>query len=110
MTLLDKYYNRNTATNMTDAEKIAFNILADIKGRSGLEDAFNECDEDIQEEIIQEWIDIAQKGIDDVYAVKEYNNLLDDSLQLNALENAGVDNWDGYAIAMEDYNEENPDE
>lgn len=33
---------------------------------------------------------------------EEYDNLLRDSEILQALENAGVDNWEGYEFAMED--------
>lgn len=32
---------------------------------------------------------------------KEYDELNADQRKLNALENAGVDNWDGYDFAME---------
>jgi len=32
---------------------------------------------------------------------KEYESLLEDSNWLNALENAGVDNWGGYNFAQE---------
>lgn len=35
----------------------------------------------------------------------EYDSLNDDSLFLNCLRNAGVDNWDGYDFACEEYNE-----
>jgi len=35
--------------------------------------------------------------------LKEYASLQDDSFKLNCLENAGVDNWDGYDYAMEEY-------
>ena len=38
---------------------------------------------------------------------EKYNQLLDDSLFLNALRNAGVDNWEGYEIAQEALEEEN---
>lgn len=34
----------------------------------------------------------------------EYDSLKDDSFKLTCLENAGVDNWDGYDFAMEEYN------
>lgn len=34
---------------------------------------------------------------------KEYDDLLDDSRKLRCLENAGVDNWDGYDWAMEEF-------
>lgn len=36
----------------------------------------------------------------------EYEQLVKDSAKLNALEGAGVDNWDGYSIAMEQLSEE----
>lgn len=36
-----------------------------------------------------------------VLSVKEYNRLLEDSKLLQALEAAGVDNWDGYEDALE---------
>jgi hypothetical protein len=32
---------------------------------------------------------------------KEYESLLEDSEMLLALQNAGVDNWDGYDYALE---------
>lgn len=32
---------------------------------------------------------------------KEYDELVKNSNELNALESCGVDNWDGYDIAME---------
>ena len=32
---------------------------------------------------------------------KEYDQLIEDKNLLNALEGAGVDNWDGYSDAME---------
>ena len=35
----------------------------------------------------------------------EYDKLSEDSRFLCALENAGVDNWDGYYYAMEEYRE-----
>jgi hypothetical protein len=34
---------------------------------------------------------------------EEYEQLLEQQAKLTALEVAGVDNWDGYAIAMEIY-------
>ena len=36
---------------------------------------------------------------------KEYQELLDDSLLLNCLRQAGVDNWDGWDGAVEMYEE-----
>jgi hypothetical protein len=37
--------------------------------------------------------------------VAEYDNLYDDSILLNCLRNAGVDNWDGWEYAVEAYEE-----
>lgn len=36
-------------------------------------------------------------------SVEEYDRLMDDSIFLNCLRNAGVDNWDGYDFACEEY-------
>lgn len=36
-----------------------------------------------------------------IIELKEYMRLLYDSRKLNCLENAGVENWDGYNFAME---------
>lgn len=41
---------------------------------------------------------------------KEYDELVHDQTFLNCLQNAGVDNWDGYDFAVEAYQEEYPDE
>lgn len=43
-------------------------------------------------------------------ALAEIQSLSDDSFKLSCLENAGVDNWDGYSYAMEEYYAENPDD
>lgn len=37
--------------------------------------------------------------------VEEYEDLLDDALLLACLRGAGVDNWEGYSYAVEDYME-----
>lgn len=34
---------------------------------------------------------------------KEYESLKDDSFKLECLEGGGVDNWEGYDFAMEEY-------
>lgn len=36
---------------------------------------------------------------------EEYETLLNDSIFLNCLQMMGVDNWDGYDEAIEQYNE-----
>lgn len=35
----------------------------------------------------------------------EYDKLIEDSVFLNCLRNAGVDNWDGYEIAQDEFQE-----
>lgn len=42
-----------------------------------------------------------------VITQKEYDDLIEDQQWLNCLQNAGVDNWDGFDFAkelLEDYN------
>lgn len=38
-------------------------ILNDLKDRYGLKQAFNDCDESIQSEIVESWVDIAESEI-----------------------------------------------
>lgn len=40
----------------------------------------------------------------------EYDSLIDDAHKLQCLEGAGVDNWDGYDFAMEEYNKDESEE
>lgn len=42
--------------------------------------------------------------------LKEYNSLVEDSIMLEALQCAGVDNWQGYDFAMETFREMNEEE
>ena len=44
-----------------------------------------------------------------VLSDKEYKELLDSSFFLLCLQNAGVDNWSGYSIAMKEYIESEED-
>ena len=63
--LLEKYYKTEEENpNLTNAEEIVFGILSDIMNRSGLQNSFEECDEEIQEEILQSWIDITNEKLD----------------------------------------------
>ena len=36
-------------------------------------------------------------------SMKEYDSLLDDAFLLQCLRNAGVDNWEGYHYAMQEF-------
>lgn len=63
-TLKDKYYKYILNNKeFTPAENIAFQILADMTDRRGFRQAWENVDEDIQEEIIQTWINIAKKEL-----------------------------------------------
>lgn len=42
-----------------------------------------------------------------VISKEEYESLLEDSLWLEALNAAGVDNWEGYSYAIEYFRDEN---
>lgn len=44
-----------------------------------------------------------------VLTQEEYELLAEDSLFLNCLRNAGVDNWDGYEFAQEEFNKDRDD-
>ena len=39
------------------------------------------------------------------YTKEEHESALEDSMWITALENAGVDNWEGYEFAMDIYQE-----
>jgi hypothetical protein len=43
-------------------------------------------------------------------SVAEYEKLYDDSLFLNCLRNAGVDNWQGYECAQDEYRQYEDDD
>ena len=65
MKLLEKFYKTEEENpKLTKAEEIVFGILSDLTNRNGLENAFDGCDEDIQEEILQSWIDITNEKLE----------------------------------------------
>ena len=45
------------------AKRIVFNLISDLTDRRGLRQEWDQIDEDIQEEIIQTWIDIVEKEL-----------------------------------------------
>jgi hypothetical protein len=51
MTTFDKYKEYPKKTELTTAESIVFSLLSELDGRKGLLD-FDNCDYDIQEEIL----------------------------------------------------------
>lgn len=61
----DKYcefINTDDKVETTKEEKIVFTILSDLRDRSGLGNEFDMIDDEIQNEIIQTWIDIAKNN------------------------------------------------
>jgi hypothetical protein len=57
MTLKNKYYDYVLkGKKVSKAERIVFSLLHDFTDRRGLRQAWEQIDEDIQEEMIAEWI------------------------------------------------------
>jgi len=61
MTLKEKYYAY--VLDNQEAEAITFDILRDVTDRRGWRQEWDGFDSDIQESIIQTWIDIVQKQL-----------------------------------------------
>ncbi len=57
--LLTRYYSYiYDKIEVSSQERIAFDILSDIRDRRGLKSEWNSIDDDIQEEILKTWIKI----------------------------------------------------
>lgn len=54
-------YSENAPT--TVAGKIVEGIICDLKGRSGIDHALGDLDDDIKEEIVSELTDIVEEGL-----------------------------------------------
>lgn len=62
----DKYYSLILDKNeeeLTLEEKIVFRIISDFTDRRGLRQEWENIDDDIQEEIIETWINIVKKEL-----------------------------------------------
>lgn len=62
----DKYYSLILDKNeeeLTLEEKIVFRIIRDFTDRRGLRQEWENIDDDIQEEIIETWINIVKKEL-----------------------------------------------
>jgi len=61
----DKYYSfvLDKGIELTTEEKIVFSIINDFTDRRGLRQEWEQIDNDIQEEIIEEWINIVKKQL-----------------------------------------------
>jgi len=65
MTILEKFENRNEEnTDLTKAESIVFELLDEMSGRRGVLDLYS-FDEDIQEEMLESWVEIANNKLND---------------------------------------------
>lgn len=54
------YVNRKVEPESKELKAI-FNIISDLTDRRGLKHAFNDIDADIQDEIIETWVDCIKK-------------------------------------------------
>jgi len=65
MSIKEKYYDyvlhRLKDSEVTNEEEIVFSILSDMTDRRNLRQAWESIDEDIQCEIIDEWIKIVKR-------------------------------------------------
>lgn len=61
----DEYYDLvlNKVKTESVAKNIVFKIIEDLTDRRGLEQQFNNFDDDIQEEIVSKWIEIVEKSL-----------------------------------------------
>lgn len=64
----NKHYNRyyDFVLNkicVTQAEEIVYNIIHDLSDRRGIKHEFNNIDADIQEELVDTWINIVNKAL-----------------------------------------------
>lgn len=62
MTLLEKYQEYPRTCKLKKSEDLLFSLMDEMKGRKRLF-SFSECDEDIQEEILDSLIAIVKKKL-----------------------------------------------
>lgn len=63
MTILEKYKEYPRTCELTVAEDIVLSIVDEMTGRKGIGNEFKSIDEDIQEEILETWVEIANKKL-----------------------------------------------
>lgn len=63
MTILEKYQEYPRNCKLTVAEDIVLSIVDEMIGRKGIGNEFEAIDENIQEEILQAWVDITNEKI-----------------------------------------------
>ncbi len=63
MTLLEEYYEYLSEEIVENrSKKLLFDLVQDFTDRRGFRQAFDECDEDIQNEILEDWLKIIQRS------------------------------------------------
>ena len=65
MTLKDEYYDHvlKERPAPTKAKRLLFSIVEDFTDRRGLRQEWEKIDDDIQEEILQEWLDMIEREL-----------------------------------------------
>jgi hypothetical protein len=61
--LLDKFNNRRNQKPTEVAEKILFGIIGDLTGRKGLDNEWDNLDDETKEELLQTNLRLIQKNI-----------------------------------------------
>lgn len=69
-----------TTHNPDPAKQVVFSIIRDMESRSGLQNALEDCDDEIKEEFIQKWIDLVRESLpcDTVQLLESCQSLLEE--------------------------------
>lgn len=63
MSLLDEYSRRHINKPSDPAKRILFAILNDLSGRSGIDNAFDNIDEETMEELLKTNLEIVRQNL-----------------------------------------------
>lgn len=63
MSLLNEYYDQREQEPTDAAKKIAFAVLDNLTGRKGFDNAWDDVDHDIQEELLADLIETVRKHL-----------------------------------------------
>lgn len=87
--LLEDYYAYRECSEVSEEKRIVFSIIQDLSDRRGLRQEWDEIDNEIKEEIIQKWIDIAKPILketkEEIVADKIYYPHCNELIDINAL-------------------------
>ncbi|AKM77864.1 MAG: hypothetical protein UX49_C0049G0002 [Candidatus Wolfebacteria bacterium GW2011_GWC2_46_275] len=62
-TLLEEFQERYTTKPTEPAKKILFAILGDLTGRRGLDNAWDDIDDDVKEELLESNLEVVKKNM-----------------------------------------------